>query len=170
LERAETDFDVICFFHVIEHLSAPDEFIKKLQPLLKKDGYLCLSFPNPDRMDIKLLTREHWDYPPHHITRWDINSVTYLLEKNGLKLFDIKKEPLSVLKCAESFGTFIQTKIFERSDKKSTVSEKKDFFRIKKIIKPILLALFVPVGLTLYLLGRIKGLTGQAMLVIAKRK
>lgn len=151
--NAERNFDMVCMFHVIEHLKEPREIIKKIRKLLKPSGCICLSFPNPDRIELKLLKREYWDYPPHHLTRWDKKSISYLLNIEGFKVIDVKSEQLSIIKCAESIGTFIQGQFIKNNSK----DEK--FYKNKRILKPVIMGLLLP--------AKIKGYSGQAMLVIA---
>lgn len=174
-KRDEKDFDIVCLFHILEHLQDPKDFISKIANILKRGGLLCLSFPNPHRIDLKMLQREHWDYPPHHLTRWNEKSIRYLLDKTGFDILNISLEPLSIIKCTESIGTYFQTAFIKRKSEgkeieKSDKDEKKRFFNLKNIIKPLLMFLFLPLGLSLYTLGKIKRYTGQAMLVIGKKR
>ncbi|MCX7990598.1 MAG: class I SAM-dependent methyltransferase [Proteobacteria bacterium] len=168
----EQDFDIVCLFHVIEHLKDPKNFIIKISELVKHNGLLCLSFPNPHRIDLKFLKREHWDYPPHHLTRWNEKSIGYLLKEGCFEVIKTAMEPLSVLKCTESFGTFLQTLLIRRNSKHQRgedIKGKERFFRLRNILKPVLMGVFLPVGVLLYIAGKISNLKGQAMLVIAKK-
>lgn len=164
-------FEIICLFHILEHLANPSDFVKKISELLDLNGFLCLSFPNPKRVSLSLLQREYWDYPPHHLTRWDEKSIKYLLENKNFEIIKIVEEPLSILKCTESIGTFFQTLSIKKSSEKGQEKEsyKKIFFSLRKILKPLLMIAFLPLGFCLYIIGKIKKLNGQAMLVIAKK-
>lgn len=85
-------FDIIIFFEVLEHLQNPREFISGLQNILKEDGYLVFSVPNRVRL---ASSRDIWDYPPHHLTRWDVKSINNFLEVNGYFIKQIKTSPIN---------------------------------------------------------------------------
>ncbi len=69
-----------------------------------------------------------WDYPPHHLTRWNEKSINYLLNSEEFKVLDVKFEPLSIIKCTESIGTYIQGLFIK--NKNNSINEK--FYRNKK--------------------------------------
>lgn len=176
-------FDLVCFYHVLEHLENPAEFLANIKKILNPGGYIAFSFPNPHRLDLTLLKREKWDYPPHHLTRWNEKSTEYLLNKTGYTKIFSEQEPLSILRTTESIGTFIEGWFSSAKpahspqdtdgDKKTgtapeKLKEKKLYYAIKKSIKPMLMAALFPAGIILYMIGKKKNLTGQAMLVIAK--
>ncbi len=51
-------FDVICAFHVIEHVEDPVRWLYKIRPYLKNDGVIILATPNLDHPYMTL-----WDIP-----------------------------------------------------------------------------------------------------------
>lgn len=160
-------FDIICFYHVLEHLENPVNFIEMTKILLKPDGYLAFSFPNPNRFKLR---RENWDYPPHHLTRWNGKSIEYLLGKTGFKKIFVNEEPLSIYGTTESIGSFLESKFFKKQSLLTNkTNNKKNYYLFKKIFKPALLTLLYPFGLVLYCYGKVKNLKGQAIFFIAKR-
>jgi len=171
LTNPQKKFDIVCFYHVLEHVENPIDFILKTKKFLKKDGYIVFSVPNPDRLAPSLLKRELWDYPPHHLTRWNETSIDFLLTKAGLEKVGYFKEPLSFVKSIEDVGSSLEAFLFSLIKKRDEENKKhlhKRYQWIKKIVKPILKLLLTPIGCFFYLLSKIKGLTGQAVLVIAK--
>lgn len=180
-EFPEEKFDLICFYHVIEHLKDPLRFLTLLKNALRDDGYIAFSFPNPNRIDIKLLSREKWDYPPHHLTRWNEKSIETLLQNIGFDLVKKDYEPLSLVKCIESIGTYIEGGLL-KTNANSTQSaqdfkevgkpslKKKLFFMVRRLAKPFLKLILSPFGLLLFAIGKKRQLTGQAMLIIARLK
>lgn len=172
LSRNQTDFDIVCAFHLLEHLKDPNDFVSKISQILKLNGFLCLSVPNPNRISLNLIGREYWDYPPHHLTRWNKKSIKYLLENSGFKILKIIEEPLSIFTCTEAVGTFLQ-KFFIKSRKNKKIifkKRKKIFFNLKIFLKPIFMTLFLPIGFLIYLIGKIKRFNGQSILVVAKKQ
>ena len=51
-------FDVICAFHVIEHVKDPREWLYRIRPYLKNNGVIILATPNLDHPYMTL-----WDIP-----------------------------------------------------------------------------------------------------------
>jgi SAM-dependent methyltransferase len=95
-EKTNEQYNVICAFQVLEHISNPLEFISDMICLLNPGGKIILSVPNaavmkkidPDNEDLL-------NQPPHHMGHWD-KDVFYALEK--LLPFKVKSfhyEPLA---------------------------------------------------------------------------
>lgn len=76
-------FDIIFFFEVIEHLDRPLEFIKNVKKFLKPNGKIILSTPCRERIMANIAK---WDYPPHHLSRWNKESVANLFKKIGFEI------------------------------------------------------------------------------------
>lgn len=64
----ENSFDYITLNHVIEHVENPNDLLKNLHDLLKKDGTLWLGLPNPSALGITWF-RGGWKgfHPPFHL-------------------------------------------------------------------------------------------------------
>lgn len=74
-------FDYLFFFEVIEHVDNPLEFIQRAKGLLKPGGKMAASTPSCERA---LVNWNHWDFPPHHLTRWNRQALENLFKKAGL--------------------------------------------------------------------------------------
>jgi 2-polyprenyl-3-methyl-5-hydroxy-6-metoxy-1,4-benzoquinol methylase len=83
-------FDIVCCFHVIEHLERINAFLKAAISCLKPDGTLILSAPNRDRIAKGFF--ESLDYPPHHVSRWQSSQLGKLADIMGIKLEKIVME------------------------------------------------------------------------------
>lgn len=89
-------FDYIICLETLEHLFEPEKILRQFAKLVKKDGYLIISFPNITwwrfRIDI-LRGNFPKDYtllhPSEHIQNYTLNSMTALLKENGFKILDI---------------------------------------------------------------------------------
>ncbi|MGV3610105.1 MAG: class I SAM-dependent methyltransferase [Fluviicola sp.] len=94
--QSSKQFDIVCSFQVLEHVSTPYEFLKDQIKLLKSGGKLIIGVPNNDsyigsNKHVSRILNE----PPHHMGRWKLNSLS-ALEKifPELKLIDVKYEPM----------------------------------------------------------------------------
>lgn len=95
---SKLSFDVVCSFHVIEHLVNPTHFIEQAREQLRPDGYLFLALPNlftlsPDLIELYFIYR-NW-----HIHSFSPLTVTQLLEMNGFRIVSIEEEePTAMLR------------------------------------------------------------------------
>ena len=95
-DLSENYFDLIIFSHVLEHVSNPNFFLKKIYKFLKKNGIIFLEIPCLDYI--------YKDLIEPHIFFYDKNSLSSLLSKNnfdiqtilyfGKKVEEMKKKPL----------------------------------------------------------------------------
>jgi len=79
-------FDYISFFEVLEHLDNPQDFIQGVKKFLKPRGKIFLSVPCRERILINWVEGE---FPYHHLSRWNQESLVYFLDKNGFEIKDI---------------------------------------------------------------------------------
>ncbi|MDT0642688.1 class I SAM-dependent methyltransferase [Zunongwangia sp. F363] len=86
-------FDVICLWHVLEHVKDPKAELDKLAGLLEKDGLLVVAVPNFKSFDAEHY-KEHWAAydVPRHLFHFSQNGIQSLFSKQGFKL--ITKKPL----------------------------------------------------------------------------
>jgi SAM-dependent methyltransferase len=86
------EFDVVCAFQVLEHLSDPKVFLEQVCSLLSQNGRLILSVPN---RDCSLgLDRNPLDFPPHHMSRWAAETFSNISKFFPLELQDVIRQPL----------------------------------------------------------------------------
>lgn len=90
-------FDAIIFADVLEHLTAPEQILKKAAQLLADDGGIYVSIPNITHNDILLKAyEEHFDYTPTgilddtHVHFWGLQNLEALAEQTGLSIRNIE--------------------------------------------------------------------------------
>jgi ubiquinone/menaquinone biosynthesis C-methylase UbiE len=85
LEKAA--FDVLTFWHSLEHLSEPVRALQSTRTLLKQGGLLLLSLPMIDSLQARLF-RRYWyaGDVPRHLYHFSQRSVSLLLEQSGFEL------------------------------------------------------------------------------------
>ena len=79
-------FDVIVFFHVLEHISDSINFLKNLKKILNNKGKIIIEVPNYDDFQIKL-NKEYkkWFFQFAHIHYFTPETLKKMLQKNGFK-------------------------------------------------------------------------------------
>jgi 2-polyprenyl-3-methyl-5-hydroxy-6-metoxy-1,4-benzoquinol methylase len=83
-------FDIIMFYHVIEHLQNPPEAIKYIKEHLKKDGILIVGTPNTESFVAKFFGKNFRHYTYDHPCLYSESALITLLKENNFKI--IKKE------------------------------------------------------------------------------
>ena len=83
--------DLICMWDVIEHLSVPGAFVKKISESLRPNGKLILTTGDIGSLLAKLQGNS-WRmiHPPTHLFYFDKNSIRNLLKNNGLSVKSIR--------------------------------------------------------------------------------
>jgi len=85
----EEMFDVITLFHVFEHLPNPSETLRIISKILKKNGYLILSFPNINSFQSKLF-KGNWFHldSPRHLFFFKPCTFIELMKSQGYELIE----------------------------------------------------------------------------------
>jgi 2-polyprenyl-3-methyl-5-hydroxy-6-metoxy-1,4-benzoquinol methylase len=80
-------YEVICFWHSLEHLQDPHQALQIAQQLLKPGGILIIAAPNMASVQASLSGKNwlHLDLP-RHLTHFDMPSLARFLEKDGYKV------------------------------------------------------------------------------------
>lgn len=83
-------FDVITFWHVLEHLSNPKSAIEESRRILKAGGILVVALPNRASLQAKIFGANwyHLDLP-RHIYQFTPQSARKLLEGAGLEILEV---------------------------------------------------------------------------------
>jgi len=95
-------FDAAIAFHFIEHIQDPDNFLKEVKRILKKNGIIILSTPN-FRYAYKTF---YSDFT--HVKPYDHESIQRLLRTYGFEIVSIKKKffPPFIWRLSERFFDF----------------------------------------------------------------
>jgi 2-polyprenyl-3-methyl-5-hydroxy-6-metoxy-1,4-benzoquinol methylase len=87
----EASFDVVCMWHVFEHLTAPAETLDIAAHILRPSGYLLVSLPNIDSLQSQFF-RGNWFHldPPRHLFYLGRRELSTALARRGLRLVRVK--------------------------------------------------------------------------------
>ncbi|MFN4279751.1 class I SAM-dependent methyltransferase [Thermosynechococcus sp.] len=97
VENLAEKYDVVCSFHVLEHVPNPVEHISTLLKLLRHGGKLILSVPNRDVLHSFLIDPRYellLDQPPHHMSHWNEKTFRCLPNLFSISIESIAFEPL----------------------------------------------------------------------------
>jgi 2-polyprenyl-3-methyl-5-hydroxy-6-metoxy-1,4-benzoquinol methylase len=115
LTTLKGSFDMVFSFHVLEHVSNPIEFLEFHSLMVKEGGKICISVPNLDG-PISYINPCIMNMPPHHLTRWSLKSFQKAALNLGLRIVDVKYEPL-LLSNHSYYSHFLLKKIFKEDSK-----------------------------------------------------
>jgi SAM-dependent methyltransferase len=87
----QNEFDVICSFQVLEHISDVNSFIKNSLQCLKPGGLFIFGVPNNNPFIFKHDKFHTLNLPPHHAGLWNKESI-----ENTAKFFHLNTEYIGV--------------------------------------------------------------------------
>lgn len=106
-------FNLVCSFQVLEHISDVDSFILNSIRLLEKQGLLIIAVPNNDsRLFIK--GNEILNLPPHHMGKWNKESLCSLANVYNIQLVEIINEPLSKIHFDGYLNSFTNSRVINK--------------------------------------------------------
>ena len=87
------EYDVVCAFHVIEHVPNLVQFAADLRRCVKPGGYLILAVPKFPSA-INDIPNFVFNAPPHHLTWWNEQALRTLADSVGLQVQSLEGLPL----------------------------------------------------------------------------
>lgn len=103
LELPPDAFDVITFFHVLEHLPDPASHLQTAFTCLKDTGIVVIEVPNFRTIGFYILGRRHLCYDqPHHLIFFSPRGLKALLDSCGFQIqascfFSLEYGPFTIL-------------------------------------------------------------------------
>jgi len=154
-------FDIITLWQVIEHLHNPSEELRKINALLKKEGYVVVSTLNIESPEAKFFNKIwfHLDVP-RHLYFFSPKTLVMLLEKNGFKAVKIKY----FSKQHSNAGIIFSLKRALISKRPKEINEKQSSRQINKMSYSICSIFVYPLSLLLAVLKK-----GPIITIIAKK-
>lgn len=86
-------FDVVCLFQVVEHVSDPVGFLRLANDCIRPGGVLIISVPSEDSF-VGNATNSLLNMPPHHLSRWTDLALKALAKTLNMQLVKLRHEPL----------------------------------------------------------------------------
>lgn len=89
------EYDVVCHFQVLEHVSDPRGFLLACTKAIKPGGKLIVAVPAEDSF-LSLCESGWLNMPPHHVTRWHDGTLRHTFETQlGFTIDDVWHEPVA---------------------------------------------------------------------------
>lgn len=78
------NMDLVCLYHVLEHIREPLEYLREINRILRPGGVLAVEVPNAHCLTARWFGRHWlgWDLP-NHVHHFDPASLRALLERHG---------------------------------------------------------------------------------------
>lgn len=87
--NSKKKYDAACSFQVIEHVADLNEFLVKINSILKTDGLIFLSTPNADSFQHNLPYGLSPNFDSAHMFILSRNSIKLLLRKSGYEVLEL---------------------------------------------------------------------------------
>lgn len=105
-------FDLISFWHVLEHVEKPHSYIKKSYDLLNDGGYIVGEVPNYDSLTLKMFKENYsWIMIPEHIIYYSYFSLDFILKEAGFEEIYIHNPNRAILNLSTSIKVWLDKKI-----------------------------------------------------------
>lgn len=111
-QQAHGQYDVVCFFQVLEHVAAPRQFFEQALACLRPGGKCIISVPNDEAFQ-RTYINHLLNIPPHHLTRWNRKSFLSLATIFDLNLLKIETDILQ-LNQANAWATSLYIRFFRK--------------------------------------------------------
>ena len=130
LDLRDNDYDLITMHQVLEHLKRPNEYLHKINSLLKPGGGLFIALPNIrslsnrfkhvlERAGLKKKSVGKYYETSHHLLYFDPTTLPILLARHGFEVL-YKRNGHKVRPGQSGFKRFLMRNVSERLLAKST--------------------------------------------------
>ncbi|MGB9880922.1 MAG: methyltransferase domain-containing protein [Anaerolineae bacterium] len=92
----DAEFDVICMFHVIEHVSSPSGLVHEANRVLKPNGILVIEFPCEHGLFPRLMGGKWRQFIPDHYWFFSLQNMRAFLKNQGLEVLELRSVPKAV--------------------------------------------------------------------------
>lgn len=167
MQKPNESFDLITMWDVLEHIDVANAFVEKCARLTKKGGYIVIQVPQIDSFFAKR-QKEKWNMMSiDHVNYFSKNTITYLLNKYGYEVIEIKTN--IELKLLLMYTILPWVKKLKKQKNTITSAERQEYYN-KATQKPkwvLQIAIFFHniIYKTLSFMG-----IGEEMMVIARKK
>jgi predicted SAM-dependent methyltransferase len=91
LDHMQDYFDVITFWHSMEHMADPASTVRKAAGLLNNSGLLFVCVPNGESVEARMQIKNWLGFLPEHRFIFTEGSLRRLMERNGFEVVSVAK-------------------------------------------------------------------------------
>jgi 2-polyprenyl-3-methyl-5-hydroxy-6-metoxy-1,4-benzoquinol methylase len=106
------EYDVICLFQVLEHLTEVLLFIANVKLCLKRNGTFLIAVPN-NKSYLEFTSNNILNLPPHHTILWDKLTLQKLGKQFDFELIEIIEENIQEIHLETKNHAYIVKKIYD---------------------------------------------------------
>ena len=119
-----TQFDLVTFFDVLEHIDDHAHFMEAVHALTKTGGRIAMSMPHSAHAAFLMPA----DVPPRHLTRWNERALTKFLDAYGFDIEYLKPKAegirFIILKLRFKYGRRFSMGLVENVKKRAEADKK----------------------------------------------
>ncbi len=103
-------YDMVSFWHVLEHIDNPLEYLNKANKILRKNGVVVAESPNFDSINLNLFRKFYsWIMVPDHVIYYNERAVRVLAQKTGFRVKQIIYPPRALTNFSLSINKFLSS-------------------------------------------------------------
>ncbi len=107
--NSKSRFKIISFWHLLEHIENPDDYLKKSGSLLMPGGFLLGEMPNLESPLLNIFGPSYaWIIIPEHLIYFSRKSLKILLRRVGFTSIEIYSPPRGLLNFSFSLEKSLQ--------------------------------------------------------------
>jgi 2-polyprenyl-3-methyl-5-hydroxy-6-metoxy-1,4-benzoquinol methylase len=129
------EYDVVCSYQVLEHITDIHTFIEGSLQCLKKDGLLIIGVPNNSSFVRWYADEDLLNMPPHHMGLWSPKTLKKLEIYYSLSFIKLKNEPLQKYHY-DWYLTILENKLQQRSRILYNIFQKTGIIRLLRFLIP----------------------------------
>jgi len=172
VKTAEGGYDLIMFWHSLEHTDKPFEVVKKAKEYLSQDGKLLIAVPNADSFEARISKEKwfHYDYPFHRV-QFASKALEIMLQKLGfsIEVIDFFCPEYTISGLIQTFLNFCLPKnVFYSVVSNRRINMNRRGAVLMSLFSLVLVLFFSPFLILLFTATLIFRRTG-AMVIVAKK-
>lgn len=114
LNTGKPEYDLVTFWHALEHVHRLDEILSVIRHSVKNGGWVIIAVPNYESYDARHYRHLWAAYDvPRHLYHFNYSSMATLLDEHGFHLVDVRSLPfdsfyVSLLSEKKGNGNFVR--------------------------------------------------------------
>jgi SAM-dependent methyltransferase len=159
-------FDRIFLFQVLEHIGNLDAFLFQLRRLLRPQGWVFASVPNPRGIEFNELNGLLLDMPPNHVSRFTDAAARRLALRNGFLLKKLTDQDFSWREMLPQYLKYRYLRLGQKAGSLPAMIDANLSGTPRKIAAAVFAATLIPRALADL---RVRGKIGNSRLIVLQK-